>query len=133
MTNTMIKKEAKLQVIWGQYLRSLMEQGTPWYGYFELKQTDKDYMPFSALEENQLEGLPATEKNGLYWKYSDLDMRKKPCDCSCTPPLPSYVVIAFSGVFYAIRIGEIIKMIEDSRTRITKVEAEKLCERVIHI
>jgi hypothetical protein len=129
----MIKKEAKLQVVWGQYLRSLMEQGTPWYGYFELKQTDKEYLPFSALEENQLEGLPATEKNGLYWKYSDLDMRKKPCDCSCTPPLPSYVVIAFSGVFYAIRISTIEILIGGGYKKITLEEAKELCERVIHI
>ena len=124
----MTKKEAPLQTVWGQYIRAL---SLPWYGYFELKQTDKKTFPFSELEKSQEEGLPATEANGLYWKYSDQDQRRKPCDCSHTPPLPSYVVIAFSKVFYAIRIGHIVEMMEQGKKHITLSEAKELSEKII--
>ena len=93
-----MKKEAKWQTVWNQYVRE-----KKLYGFFELKQTDLESFPFSKIETVQYEGLQATEKHGLVWKFSDTDMRPKPCDSVSIPPLPSYLVIKFKDGFYMIR------------------------------
>ncbi len=129
----MKKKEAKWQTIWGQYLREMRERGTPLYGYFELKQTVNKTLPFSAIEDHQNSGLQATEESGLIWKYSDEDSRLKMCDCSSTPPLPSYLVIKFPDSYYMIRIGEIVRMREQGEVSITVDQAKTIAERIIKL
>ena len=125
------KKEAKWQVIWGQYIRELRDRGTPWYGYWELKQTTTNSLAFSKIEIGQYDGLQAMEKSGLYWKFSDDDMRIKPCDCQCTPPLTSYIVIKFPDAYYAIDIKEIVKLRENGGISITREQAETVAERIV--
>jgi hypothetical protein len=124
----MNKKEAKYQVIWNQYIRE-----KKMYGFFELKQTDTESFPFSKIETVQYDGLQATEKNGLVWKFSDTDMRPKPCDSVSIPPLPSYLVIKFSDGFYMIRFQRIVENRESGRISITRLEAENLAEKIIKI
>jgi hypothetical protein len=126
----MNKKEAKLQVIWGQYIR---QTNPRWYGYFELKQTNKSYFSFDKIENSQILGLPALEKDGFYWKLSDSDMREKPCDCISTPPLPAYLVIKFPDAFYAVRFSEILRMKKEGLSRIDRNEAFIIAEKIIHI
>ncbi len=127
----MEKKEAKLQTIWGQYLREMKERGTPIYGFFELKQTVKGSLPFNRIEIHQYDGLQATEKSGLIWKFSDEDSRQKPCDCESIPPLPSYVVIVFSGTYYMVRIEEIVRLREEGDISIRLEQAESIAERIV--
>ena len=124
----MIKKEAKWQVVWNQYVRE-----KKLLGFFELKQTILDSFPFSKIETVQYDGLQATEKHGLVWKFSDNDMRPKPCDSVSIPPLPSYLVIKFPDGFYMIRFQRIVEHREAGRISITKLEAEKLAEKIIKI
>ncbi len=131
MTFEMRKPEAKWQTIWNQYLREMKERGTPWYGYFELKQTMKESLPFSKIEIGQYDGLQATEKSGLVWKFSDDDMRIKPCDCGSFPPLPSYIVIKFEDAYYAIDIKHIVKLREEGGVSITREQASKIAERIV--
>ena len=124
----MDKKEAKHQIIWNQYIRE-----KKLHGFFELKQTDQESFPFSKIETVQYDGLQATEKNGLVWKFSDNDMRPKPCDSVSIPPLPSYLVIKFIDGFYMIRFQDVVEHRESGRVSITRVEAEKLAEKIIKI
>lgn len=123
----MKKHETEAQVAFNQYIR---ERRT--YGYYELKHTDRDYFPFSKIEQVQYDGLQATEKTGLVWKLSDQDSRPKPCDSFCTPPLPSYLVIFFGPAFYFIRIGIIVKMREAGKLSITLEEAKKMAEKIVN-
>ncbi len=127
----MKKPEAKWQIIWNQYLRELKERGTPWYGFFELKQTVKGSLPFSKIEIHQYDGLQATEVSGLIWKFSDDDMRQKPCDSVSIPPLPSYVVIVFSGTYYMVRMKDIVKLREEGGISITLEQAKMIAERIV--
>jgi hypothetical protein len=122
-----MKHEAKAQIVFNQYLRERKP-----HGYYELKQTDKGYFPFSKIEQVQYDGLQATEKGGLVWKLSDQDMRPKPCDTFCTPPLPSYIVIAFGKAFYFIRIKTIVKMKEEGKISITLAEAKEHAEKIVN-
>ncbi len=127
----MRKPEAKWQTIWNQYLREMRDKGQPIWGYFELKQTMKNSLPFSKIEIHQYDGLQATEKNGLVWKYSDEDSRQKPCDCSCTPPLTSYLVIKFTDAYYMIPIMKIVKLREEGGISITIEQAKLMAERIV--
>lgn len=124
----MIKKEARWQTIFNQYLREKRP-----YGYFELKQTMKDLFPFSKIEKHQYEGLQATEKEGLVWKMSDEDQREKPIDSLCTPPLPSYLVIKFPDAFYMIRIKEIVEMRENGAIGISLERAKEIAEKILYL
>jgi len=123
-----MKKEQKWNTILNQYLR---EKG--FYGFFELKQTDKDSFQFAKIENVQWEGLQAAEKGGLVWKLSDEISRPKPCDTLSIPPLPSYLIIKFKDEFCVIRFGIIVALREEGRISISKEMAEKLSEKIIKI
>jgi len=122
------KTEAHWQTVFNQYCREKKI-----YGFFELKFTLINSLPFSKIEIVQYDGLQATEKNGLVWKLSDEISRPKPCDSFSIPPLPSYVVIIFKDTFYMIRIGTIVDMRESGLISITRDQAEKLAEKIIKI
>ncbi len=126
----MRKPEAKWQTLFNQYLREMQKKGEM-YGFYELKQTMKDSLPFSKIEIHQYDGLQATEKSGLVWKFSDDDMRQKVCDCVSVPPLPSYIVIKFPDAYYVIRIRDIVLMRENGGISITLEQASKVAERII--
>ncbi len=122
------KKEAKWQTIWNQYLR---ETKIP--GFFELKQTLRESLPFSSIEIHQYDGLQAAERSGLVWKLSDEDRRQKPCDTLSVPPIPAYLVIKFPDAYYMIRIGEIVKLRESGGISITREDAERVAEKVVRL
>jgi len=102
------------------------------YCYYELKVARGNSFAFSRIEEHQDEGLMSLAYNGLVWKLSDQDSRKKPCDGFCAPPLPAYLVIRFRKSYYLIRYEEIRKLMNDGHRSITEKEALFLAERVFH-
>ena len=122
----MNKFEQKWQTLFNQYLREKRL-----YGFFELKQTIKDFFPFAKIELHQYQGLQATEREGLVWKLSDEDSRQKPCDTLCIPPLPSYIVIKFPDGFYMIRISHIVNMRESGVIGITLAQAKEIAEKIV--
>lgn len=121
-------KENKSQIIFNQYLRE-----KHLHGFFELKVAKGGTFNLNDIEENQFEGLQATEKNGLVWKLSDEDRRKKPCDTLCIPALPSYLVIQFKKVFFLIRFQKIVNLRESGAVSISRKNALEIAEKVIHI
>lgn len=124
----MSKKEAKWNTVLNQYFRE-----KKFYCYFELKATDKESFPFSQIRKVQDEGLPALEKNGLVYKWSDEISRPKPCDGASLPPLPSYLIIKFPDGFYMIRFQKIVDLREEGGISISRSIAEKLAEKIIKI
>lgn len=120
-------KENKAQIKFNQYLRQKRM-----YGFFELKVAKGGTFNFNDIEDNQYEGLQATEKNGLVWKLSDEDRRKKPCDTLCIPPLPSYLVIQFRKDFFLIRFNRIVYMRESGAVSISFKTCQEIAELVIH-
>ncbi len=122
-------RESKSNTILNQYLREKRL-----YCYYELKIARGLYFYFSRIEKHQDEGLPALEKNGLVWKFSDEDSRKKPCDGGCFPPLQAFVVVMFntSGQYYFIRHEEILKMKEAGEVCINENEAYSMASHIVH-
>lgn len=126
------KPEAKWQTTFNHYLKEKREKGEM-YGYYELKQTQKNSLPFSKIEIHQYDGLQVTEKSGMTWKFSDDDGRLKPCDCANLPPLPSYIVIKFPDAYYIIRIKDIVKMREEGSISITLDKAKEVAEKIVKL
>jgi len=122
-----MKKEAKAQIEFNQYLREKRM-----HGFFELKYTEKDYLPFNKIESHQYDGLQATERDGLVWKLSDEDRRQKPCDTLSIPPLPSYLVIRFPDGFYLVRIKYIVALKDSGALGITLDQAKMCAELIVH-
>lgn len=123
-----MKKEAKWQTIWNQYVRE-----KNFYGYFELKQTETNSFPFDDIKVHQMEGLLAAEKNGFCWKLSDADMREKPFDSFFSLPAPSYFVIKYPGCFYVIKASIMFEeILKRDRESLTIDRAKEICyKRVI--
>lgn len=120
-------KESKNNTILNKYLREKRL-----YCYYELKIAKGETFPFSKMEVNQDESLMALSKEGLVWKFSDEDSRKKPCDGGCFPPLPAYLVIKFGLTFYFVSYAEIKKMMAHGNRSITKDECIMLSTYIVH-
>lgn len=123
-----MKKEAKWETIFNRYLKE-----KKLYCFHELKQTNNETFQFAKIEKGQDEGLPALEKSGLTWKFSDEISRPKPCDGVNIPPLPAYLVIKFKDEFCMIKYEEIIKLRDDGIISISKSKAEELSEKIINL
>jgi len=123
-----MKKEQKWNTILNQYLRE-----KKFYCFYELKQTDKEIFSFSKIEKVQWDGLQATEKNGLVWKWSDEISRPKPCDGASIPPLPSYLIIKFKDEFCLIRFEKIVELRDKGIISIARSTAEELSDKIIKL
>lgn len=119
-----MSRESKDNTILNQYLREKRKEG--FYCYYELKTARGNTFAFSKIEDNQDEGLPALKNEGLVWKLSDEDSRKKPCDGFSAPPLDAYLVIKFGNTFYFIPYNTIQQMRSDGITSINVSEAKFL-------
>jgi hypothetical protein len=124
-------REAQSNTLLNQYLRE-----TRMYCYYELKVCGGLTFNFAKIEPHQDEALPALAKEGLVWKLSDEDSRRKPCDGFCAPPLPSYLVIRFSGpkdAFFFIPYDRIQEMRRQGKRSIARSEAEELSTTIVRI
>lgn len=124
-------RESKSNTLLNQYLREKRKEG--FYCYYELKVASGNTFPFSKIEINQDEGLPALEKEGLVWKLSDEDSRKKPCDGFSGPPLPAYLVVKFGRNFYFILYGKIVEMKLSGVKSINEETARELSTKVVNL
>lgn len=123
-------KEAKSNTELNQYLREMRKQG--FYCYYELKVARGGTFAFSKIEKHQDEGLPVLENEGLTWKFSDEDSRRKPCDGGSFPPLPAFLIIKFGGSYCFMRYEKITEMMAAGRKSITAAEAVEGAEKVMH-
>ncbi len=124
-------KENKANTLVNQYLREARKTG--FYCYYELKVARGLYFYFSAIEEHQNESLPALTEEGLVWKLSDEDSRRKPCDGFSAPPLPAFLVIRFKKKFYFIHYSRILRMKQNGEKSISEEEADAISTRVFSV
>ena len=120
-------RESAANTILNQYLREKKH-----YCYYELKVAKGKSFAFSKIEDVQNESLPALAKEGLTWKFSDEDSRRKPCDGGCFPPLPAYLVIKFGGIFYFVKYHIIQDRMEAGWKSMTETETRELSTFVVH-
>lgn len=124
-------RESGSNTILNQYLREKRKEG--FYCYYELKVAHGTTFNFSRIEDNQDEGLPALAKEGLVWKLSDEDSRKKPCDGGSFPPLPAFLVIKFKKTYCFIEYAQIAELRAQGVKSITEIDALKISTQVLRV
>lgn len=116
-------------------------------GVFELKLVKGSSLPFSRIEEHQIESLlNASEDTGLYHKIADgvfnskgFGANKKPFDCFFIKNYPAYLVVCFyvprkKKNFYYIEINDFVKYLTTTKKKsINEVECNliskyKICK-----
>lgn len=121
-------RESSHNTTLNQYLREKRM-----YCYYELKVVKGKTFNFGQIEVNQDEGLPALNREGLVWKLSDEDVRKKPCDGFCTPPLPAYLVLFFEDKFYFIDYGVIVLLREKGEKSLKAIDFKRFSTRILSL
>ncbi len=72
---------------------------------FELKQTTTNSIPFSAVQEHQIDALKAVKTSGLLYKIPDDSRGVKPFDFVFLKTAPAYVVIKYPQGFVVIDVN----------------------------
>lgn len=96
----MKKREASFQTQFNLWLREHYEGS----GAFELKQTQTDSIPFSAVKEHQIAGLLASKHGTLIYKIPDETRSFKPFDSFILRNTPAFVVIKYPQGFVIIDV-----------------------------
>lgn len=129
----MIKREAKLQVRFGHWLKAVyMERYA--MGAFELKYCVGDSLPFSAVKAHQIAALVAVKHGKFYYKIPDDSMGAKPYDCFCMSRGDAYVVIEYSvaGFFCLIDIDVFVaEQKRSARKSLTSARARAIAAWVV--
>lgn len=121
-------RESSHNTTLNQYLREKRM-----YCYYELKVVKGKTFNFGQIETNQDEGLPALNREGLVWKLSDEDVRKKPCDGFCTPPLPAYLVLYYDSKFYFIDYGVIVTLQRAGEKSLKATDFKRFSTRILSL
>ena len=102
---------------------------------FELKQTTGKSLPFSAVEDHQLEALAAAwGPEGLIHKISDESRGYKPCDIIYLRLAAAYVVIKYPGFFCVITASAFGNEKRTSqRKSLTAERAREIAEIVVEL
>ncbi len=101
----MMKREAKFTQLFRHWLKANPDF-THLSAAFELKQTTSSSIPFSAVEEHQIDALCAAQgTGGILYKAPDDSRGVKPFDLFFLKRARAFVVIKFPKHFEIITIG----------------------------
>ncbi len=102
---------------------------------FELKQTTGKSIPFSAVEEHQMDALSAVWGNeGLIYKISDESRGYKPFDMVYLRLTAAYIVVKFPGFFCLISASTWGSEKRTSqRKSLTAERAREIAEKVVEL
>lgn len=106
----MIKREAKFTVLFRHWLLSEKNDMLN-SSVFELKQTPKNYLSYSAVKEHQLDALTAVVENdkGFAYKIPDDSRGIKPFDLLWLKYEWAFVVIKYPSCFVLIHVEKFIE------------------------
>jgi hypothetical protein len=127
----MIKREANF----GQTFRSWMRANPSAFlsASFELKQTGGKSLPFSAVQEHQLDALCASA-SGLLYKIPDDSRGVKPFDMVYLNNAPGYVVIKYPDSFHIIPVHRFIaEKALSSRKSLTEDRARQIAHTSVDL
>jgi penicillin-binding protein-related factor A (putative recombinase) len=125
-------KEADIQVKLRHYVSTLIGTREELIGGFEVKVVRTGNFSLDQLEEQQNTSLKLLSDTALYWKLSDMDIRKKPFDFIILPAGYAYLIIYFfkTKLAYVCLFADILKLkkkiIEEEKIRDISVKIVKL-------
>jgi hypothetical protein len=116
MTSTRDYQESDFQTEFNKWLRH--NNPAPLTSVFELKVTEGDTLPWSRVEDHQIDGLLAARDGVFVWKIPDIDMVKKPFDCMKITGAFAFIVVMFHAKdrgqkeFVMLEVGEFLRLRE---------------------
>ncbi len=114
--------EAKCQVRFNHWVKNVFKKTAA----FELKQTQTDSIPFSALAEHQEQALLAVREGVFVWKIPDAGYQN-PFDSFCMTNTQAYVVVFYPQSFELIPInGWILERERSTRKSLTYERAKAI-------
>jgi len=117
-----IKHEAKFNTVFNHWLKTNYRHTA----CFELKQTQGDSIPFSALVDHQVKALQSVRHSTFVYKIPDCGYQN-PFDGFCMTEMPSYVVLKYPAFFCFIDIDTFILERDRSKRRsLTSARAKAL-------
>lgn len=124
-------RESDFQTLFTKYVRQNWSHGS---AAFELKITKTGSLPFSRLEEHQLEALKKSKDKSLFHKISDMSLNAKPFDCFVLQEALAYVAVLFyeereEKVAYLIDVDAFIL---ESQTSIRKSLTKDRARQIAH-
>lgn len=123
----MKKREADFTTLFRHWLKKYpMESAC-----FELKQTTKDSIAFSAVKEHQLDALKAVV-TGFSYKIPDDSRGIKPFDIVYLNRALSFVVIRYPKFFCLINVWDFVDEKERSKRKsLTSKRAQEIAVKVV--
>ncbi len=104
----MQKREANFGLLFRHWHKANIRR-MPYHFNFELKQTTKDSISFSDVQEHQIEFLLAGQNgNGLMYKIPDDSRGIKPFDGFFCSNIPGYIIIKFPKYFEIISVSTFV-------------------------
>lgn len=128
-------KEKDFQSLFTKWIReNKYNQSTAW----ELKITKEKSLPFSRIEEHQINKLKEANKGCVYHKISDQAMGFKPFDCLQVCNVPAYLVVLYykprqKKEAIWIAIDDLINEIQTSKRKSLLEERAKEISYFIHV
>jgi len=126
----MVKKEAKFTILFRHWLRKNPMHNSA----FELKHTSKDSIPFSDVQEHQINALQAVKsKVGFLYKAPDDSRGAKPFDLFYMREAFAWVVIKYPKCFVIINVDHFVLESKRSKRRsLTSSRARDIAWKVIN-
>ena len=131
-TSKKIKREANFGLLFSHYIKAYPEIET---ATFELKQTNKDSIAFSAVKDHQIAWLKASVQGTFLYKPPDDSRGIKPCDyILIRKAKDAYIVIKYPAFFAVISVFVFEKESQTSlRRSLTSNRAQEIAHIVVHI
>lgn len=128
----MIKREAKFTTLFRHWVRA--NKRNLFSSAFELKQTTGKSIPFSDVQEHQLDALLAAKHDGLLYKAPDDSRGIKPFDMFFLYNARAFVVIRYPDFFCLIDVEVFIEERQISeRKSLTAQRAREIAHEVIEL
>lgn len=124
-----MKKEANFTLKFRHWLKTQKFQSAA----FELKQTQDDYIPFSDIQDHQINGLLAAKsRNGILFKLPDDSRGIKPFDLFYLQMSEAYVVIKYPKFFCVIDIDDFLRERNESKRKsLTDIQAREIALKIV--
>lgn len=115
-----MKREANFNSYFNKWVKNVYRKTAA----FELKQTQTDSLPFSALQEHQAQALLQARWETFVFKIPDAGYQN-PFDCFSLSGVPAYVVVFYAdGKFFCLIDIETF-MLEDKRSKRRSLTASR--------
>ncbi len=123
----MKKREANFNTTFNHWLKEVYRKTA----CFELKQTQTDSLPFSALQDHQAQSLLQARWETFVFKIPDAGYQN-PFDCFSLCGVPAYVVIKYPDFFCLIDIETFqLESSKSKRRSLTAVRAKEIATIVV--